>query len=201
MNKTMLSLAYGHVAFMAAEMGDQQSRQKLLDYAERNFHPVWEEGTYYYPRSDDYATDANGNSHGMSAWTGNALLALTRLDTGGSFQRLYQQPWGRAELDAPQITNVDELLVNVSQAYYDAAKHALIVTLKPGPVKAGSNVSFVVRNLDQGATYSLVKDGKVQGQISKEHANVGRDFTWNADGTVSVSTTLQAPHSFVMVAN
>ena len=37
MNKGMISIGYGQVAFMAAEMGDQNSRQKLLAYAEADF--------------------------------------------------------------------------------------------------------------------------------------------------------------------
>jgi hypothetical protein len=199
-NKGMLSLAFGQVAFMAAEMGDQQTRQKMLDYAERNFQPVWQDGAYFYPRNDNYKPDSDGNSHGVCAWTGNVLLALTRLDRGGDFLRLYQTPWTRAQLDAPQISAIDDLLVNVSQAYYDAQKRALIVTLKPGPIKAQS-VSFVVSGLKSNTTYTVVKDGRVQGQISKRRADAGPGVAWQSDDMVSVSTTLDAPHSFVLVAN
>jgi hypothetical protein len=197
-NKGMLSIAYGQVAFMAAEMGDEQARRDMLEYAERNFHPVWEHGAYYYPRSDDYQRDSAGNSHGVASWTGNVLLALARLDTGSGFLRLYQHPWTRADLDAPQITDVDDLLVNVSQAWYDAGKRALIVTLKPGPVKA-QRVSFTVRGLKPDMIYTVVKDGRVQGQISALHGSLGSSVVRRADGTVVVSTTLEEPHSFVVV--
>ena len=49
------------------------------------------------------------------------------------------------ELNSPQITDVDALLVNVSQAF-TTRKHALIVTLKPGPV-AFKTCQLCVRGL------------------------------------------------------
>lgn len=200
MNKGMISIGYGQVAFMAAEMGDQDSRQKLLAYAEANFHPVWEDGAYYYPRSDDFKTDDAGNSHGVSSWTGNVLIPLARLDKGGGFYRVYHEPWTTAQLNAPQITDVDALLVNVSQAFYDARKRALIVTLKPGPV-ASKTVSFVVRGLRADASYTVVKDGVVVGQLSKAHPAAGADIALRGDSTVAVATTLEAAHSFVIAEN
>jgi hypothetical protein len=198
-NKAMLSLGFGQVAFMAAEVGDSQTRQRLLEYAERNFNPVWEEGAYYYPRNDDYAADARGNSHGVSSWTGNVLLALARLDKGGAFRRLYGEPWTPEQLGAPQVADVDALLTNVSQAYYDTKKRALIVTVKPGPVKA-ERTAFAVRNLDQTLAYAVVKDGRVLGRISRTSSRAGSDVSWQPDGTVAISTGLDGPHSFVFAA-
>jgi len=200
MNKGMISIGYGQVAFMAAEMGDQDSRQKLLDYAEANFHPVWEDGAYYYPRSDDFKTDAAGNSHGVSSWTGNVLLALARLDKGGGFYRLYHEPWTTVELNSPQVTDIDALLVNVSQAFYDAKKHALIITLKPGPV-ASKSTSFVVRGLRRDAAYTVVEDGAVVGQISKAHPVIADSVALRDDSTIAVTTSVQSAHSFVIVEN
>ena len=198
-NKDMLSIGFGQVAFMAAENGDQETRQKMLDYAERNFKPVWEQGTYYYPRSSDYLSDAQGNSHGVSSWTGNVLLALARLDKGSGFQRLYREPWTKAQLEAPQVTDVDDLFVNVSQAFYDAKKRALIVTLKPGPVRT-EKVNFTITGLSPNSTYDVVRDGQSLGQISRERSTAGEDVRWQPDGTVVISTNLADPHSFVVVA-
>lgn len=194
-----LSLGYGLVGFMAAEVGDNDSRQKLLAYADRNFNPVWEDGAYYYPRSGDYKTDANGNSHGMDTWTGNVLLALMRLDKGHGFYRLYHEPWGQAELTAPQVTNVDYLVTNVSQAYYDAKKSALIVTVKPGPMKA-KQTSFVVQNLDPVATYTVVKDGRIVGRVSPKSRQIGTAVVWRPDGDLTVNTEIDRAHSFVIVS-
>jgi hypothetical protein len=196
-NKAMISLGFGQVAFMAAEVGDSATRQQLLDYAERNFNPRWEDGAYYYPRSDDYKTDAQGNSHGVDSWTGNVLIALARLDKGSGFRKLYQQPWTREQLDGPQITDVDHLFTNVYQAYYDNAKRALIVTVGPGPAKA-DRTQFRVRNLNPALTYTVVRDGQVLGRLSKSSPRAGEDVTWQPDGTVEISTALDRTHSFVL---
>lgn len=199
-NKGMLSFGLGQIAFMAAENGDQETRMKLLDYAEKNFNPKWEDGTYYYPRNDDYKRDSEGNSHGVDSWSGNALLALTRLDTGGGFQRVYHSPWGKAQLDAPQITDVDYLLVNVSQAFYDEKKKALILAIKPGPV-ATPRTTFVVHNLDPAAAYTLVKDGHAVGTISRKATASDSGAAWKPDGGLAITTDLTSAHSFVLVAN
>lgn len=199
-NKGMLSFGFGQIAFMSAENGDQDTRKKMLEYAERNFNPKWDEGAYYYPRNDDYQRDSAGNSHGVDSWSGNALLALTRLDTGGGFQRLYHSPWGKEQLEAPQITDVDYLLVNVSQAFFDNKKKALILTLKPGPLTT-QRTSFVIRNLDPDAVYTLVKDGRSVGSISRTTALSESGAAWKPDGGLQITTDLTHAHSFVLVAN
>jgi hypothetical protein len=199
-NKGMLSFGFGQIAFMAAENGDQKTRGEMLDYAERNFHPKWDDGTYYYPRNDDYQRDSQGNSHGVDSWSGNALLALTRLDAGGGFQRLYHSPWGKEQLEAPQITDVDYLLVNVSQAFYDEQKKALILALKPGPM-ATRQTTFVIRNLDPNSVYTLVRDGHSLGSISRTGSSSESGATWRPDGGLAIATDLTHPHSFVLVAN
>ena len=199
--KASLSLGFGQIAFMAAELGDRDTRAKMLDYADRNFGPVWEDGAYYYPRSDDFKTDANGNSRGVASWTGNVLIALARLDKGDGFLKLYRNPWGKAELDAPHITDVDHMSTNVSQAYYDASKDALIVTIKPGPLKV-AKTSFVVTNLDQGKSYILVKDGATLGTITRGlGAKAIAGVTMRSDGKVQIESDFDRAHSFVLVGS
>jgi hypothetical protein len=89
--------------------------------------------------------------------------------------------------------------VNVSQAFYDAKKRALIVTLKPGPVPA-QKVSFSIRGLPPGGDYTVVKDGQVEGKVSRKRPAASDQIHWRPDGTVVVTTSLERPHSFVVVA-
>lgn len=197
--KDLLSLGYGLFAFWAAEMGDHEAREKLIAYADRNFNPVWQDGAYYYPRSLDYQADADGNSHGVSSWTGNVLIALARLDKGDGFLELYRTPWGEAQLRAPQVTGVDYLTTNVSQAYYDSKKDALIVTLEPGPVKA-SRVQFNVVNLDRRQRYRVMKDGKLMAELSTSAATRTSNLAVDGAGVLTIDTSLDSPHSFVILA-
>ncbi len=199
-NRTLVSLGYGQFAFMAAELGDEQARAALLEYADRNFHPTWEDGSYFYPRNDEYLPDAGGNSHGMDTWTGNVLLALTRLDKGKGFLKLYQEPWGERELAAPYISEVDDVTTNVSQAWYDDKKQALIVTLKPGPVKA-ARVHFAVRQLDPDRSYQVLKDGRLLGRLQRGADRKTSGLTWREDGSAAIDSDFGKVHTFVIVAD
>jgi len=109
---------------------------------------------------------------------------------------LYTEQWGEAQYKQPYISDVDMLAAGVSQAFYDAKKDALIVTLIPGPIKTRS-VSFVVRQLDAGKIYELIKDGKATGELSLTHQL--ESATWLKDGAVLITTSMSAPHTFVLV--
>ncbi|HLY55935.1 MAG TPA: hypothetical protein VKS60_10290 [Stellaceae bacterium] len=193
-NRDLISTGFGQYAFMAAEVGDAEARTKLIAYADRNFSATWQDGEYYYKRSYDYAPDAAGNSHGVDTWTGNVLIALARLDTGGAFQSLYRHPWTKADLTDPYIADVDYPTTSVSQAWYDRAKQALVVTIEPGPVKA-KETSFSVRQLKAGTRYLVLRDGTAIG-----HVGDGA-LTPKADGSVSIPVTLDGRHSYVVVAD
>lgn len=197
-NRTLISLGFSQFAFMAAEVGDMEARTALLDYADRNFQPVWENGAYYYPRNDNYEPDENGNSHGIDTWSGNVLLALARLDKGSGFLRLYSEPWGEQQLRAPEITGVDDLTTNVHQAWYDEEKDALIVTLAPGPVTS-RQVQFAVEKLDTGKSYAVFKDGEVVAESDLASGERG-GVRLREDGALTIRTDLERPHTFVIAA-
>jgi hypothetical protein len=196
-NRTLLSLGFGQFAFMAAEVGDAEARAALLDYADRNFQPIWKDGAYYYPRNDNYLPDAQGNSHGVDTWTGNVLLALARLDKGSGFLKLYSEPWGDAELQSPHIGGVDDVTVNVSQAWYDEQKEALVVTLQPGPVPV-KQTSFVVRQLDKAKRYRVLKDGRLLGRLQHSGNDADSGLQWREDGTVQIRTDMDSAHTFII---
>jgi hypothetical protein len=187
--KDLLSLEFGLFAFMAAEMNDQKAKQALLEYADKNFNPTWQDGEYFYPRSLDYLTDAHGNSHGVSSWTGNVLLALARLDTGSSLANMYRNPWRDIEIRSPTITNIDDLMVSVVQAVYDGRRNALIVTLKPGPAR-GERTHFTINGLKPATRYEILRDGARSGEL----------VTAPEDGTIRISTRIDRPHSLIVVA-
>jgi hypothetical protein len=192
------SFQMGFFTAYAAEMSDRETKSKLLAYAEKNFKPRWENGEYWFPRNDDYAVDEHGNVHGVDVWAGSALLPMARMDRGGGLHRLYTEQWGEAEYKQPYISDVDTLTAGVSQAFFDAKKDALIVTLIPGPIKT-KETSFVVRQLNPKKTYTVIKDGQPVGELSPKHAP--ESTAWREDDTVRVATTISAPHTFVLVAN
>ncbi len=195
------SIYWGFFLAYAAEMGDKNAVDKMLTYAERNFGPVWENGEYFYPRNDNYTVDSQGNSHGVDGWTGNVFLTLGRLNEGDGVRKLiFEDAWTDAERSAPEIVGIDAATTNVSQAWWDADKGALIVTLQPGPVKI-KRTNFSVIRLDQSARYSVIIDGKQLGAIArggKLTPRKGVEIRWQED-KLSVNAPLTAKRSFVFV--
>lgn len=191
------SVLWGLFIGFAAEVGDTDAVNKMLAYAQKNFGPVWRDGEYYYPRNDDYSVDAQGNSHGVDPWTGNVFLTLARLNKGDGFRKLYQQPWTDADRATPEIVGVDAVTTNVSQAWWDADKQALIVTLQAGPVKA-PQMRFDVVRLNPARRYEVIVDGKSIGSIAHGGSLAKGTIRW--DGTdLSVATAFAAKRSFVFV--
>lgn len=195
------SLQWGLFIAYAAEVGDKEAVDKMLAYAERNYRPVWQDGAYYYPRNDDYAVDAQGNSHGVDPWTGNVLIAMARLNKGGGFYKLYNEPWGEAQYRQPYISDVDTLSTDVSQAFYDDKKQALIVTLSPGPI-AAKQVQFTVRQLDPSKVYTVTKNGKAAVRLERKAGGDAKNapMIWREDNTVVVTTGIATEQTFVFSA-
>ena len=193
---TIKSIFWGFFLNYAAEVGDKQAAEEMLDYAERNFGPVWNNGEYYYPRSDDTSVDARGNAHFVVGWTGNSFLTLGRLNKGDGVRKLLEQPWTDAERNAPEIIEIDATTTNVSQAWWDATKRMLIVTLLPGPVKAAQTRFNVIR-LDAGRRYDVTIDGESIGDITHGGSLAKGRIRWNQD-KLEISTPIATRHSFVI---
>ncbi|KAF5604193.1 SCO2-like protein [Fusarium pseudocircinatum] len=85
--------AFGWVAALAAETGDDEVLHGMLAYAEKHFSPVIMNGGLFYPRRDDIV-DENGHYVQNTPMQGNAILPLARLNVSKGFQRLYENPWG-----------------------------------------------------------------------------------------------------------
>jgi len=92
---------------------------------------------------------------------------MARLNKGGGFYKLYNRPWGDEQYRQPYISDVDAVSTNVSQAFYDKPKDALIVTLEPGPI-AAKQVQFTVRQLDPTKTYTVTRNNRVVGRLDRK---------------------------------
>ena len=88
---------------------------------------------------------------------------------------------------------------SVTQAVYDGAKDALIISLAPGPV-ASKSTSFTVHQLDPAKSYALVRDGQVLGEVNAQTGLALPNTQWQADGSLVISTALTEPQSFVLKA-
>ncbi len=170
-------LKYGFFAMYAAEVGDFDTRDKLIRFADEKYEPVWEDGTLHYP----YNT-----SRGCTNLTGK-LLAIARANPKDGFWKMHNQPFDDKHFKEPKVTEVDFPNVLLRRAIYDREKAALIVTTEPGAAGTGTK-AFNVGNLDPGKTYTLMIDGKETSKIK------GRK-------TYKVEIPLDTRHDVVLVAD
>jgi hypothetical protein len=160
-------LAYGFFAMLAAEVGDFQTRDQLVTYADRHYAPVWKDGTYHYPFS---------RAKGCNNLT-DKLIAIARALPKDGLRNLHQRPFDPAHFSSPRLSGVDFPTVVLRRALYDPAKKALIVTTEPGNAPGGKT-SFKLVSLDPGRSYRLTIDGnpadEIKGAAQKE-IEVGLD--------------------------
>lgn len=118
---------FGWVAALACEMGDMETLQGLLAYADKNLSPRIQNGGLTYPRSDTWF-DPDGNYSLSSPIQANALLPLARLNVKNGFQRLYARPWSPKNSEhykEPALTEVD-FVIDVYRAVYIAEAKTLL---------------------------------------------------------------------------
>lgn len=106
-------------------MGDSESRDGVLAYADAFMNPSWSNGGLYYPRNDEL-TGADGERTVLDPFSGNAALGLARLNTEDGFWSLYNEPWDAAHFAEPAIVEVDRN-IDISRAeVVDGVLHARV---------------------------------------------------------------------------
>ena len=68
----------------------------------------------------------------------------------------------------------------------------------PGPVEAAST-TFTINQLDPSKDYAIFKDGELLGKVRVGDTGT-QETRWNRDGSLTLSTTLAKPHSFVIAS-
>ncbi|MDT5126695.1 MAG: hypothetical protein QOH54_2339 [Mycobacterium sp.] len=148
----------GWVAAWAAEIGDQQTLDGLLAFADCHLKPKWRDGGLYYPRNDvEY--DVDGVRTMMEPLVGNVLLGYARLNVADGMWKLYNQPWDRSHWDEPALTTV-AANVDVTRAYFDREAKTLAFTIQARrDLDIDGDSAVVLANLDKtGNTWSLNED-------------------------------------------
>ncbi|KAL4780656.1 hypothetical protein BJX76DRAFT_350791 [Aspergillus varians] len=121
---------WGWIPVWAAEMGDDETRDRLLEYADKHFNPRLQNGGLMYPRNDA-VRDSKLNFVMVSPLLSNSLMPLTRLNVHHGLKRLYENPWGaknREHYDEPALVEVD-FNVDVYRAVYIAESRTLLFDL------------------------------------------------------------------------
>jgi Linalool dehydratase/isomerase len=146
---------FGWAAACASEVGDTETRDKLLAYADRFLHARWSNGGYHYARHDTMY-DEEGLFRAMDPHTGNALLGYARLNVPGGLHKLYTDPWGAAHHREPALDDLPED-VDVSAARFLREESRLEIALERAETK---EADFLFANVWGRGKWSLHLDGE-----------------------------------------
>jgi hypothetical protein len=139
---------HGMLGLLAAELGDEETKQGLLSHADAMMNPTWKEGGLFYPRCDDLDTESY-----VTCVTGNALIAATRLVTKNGLSDLFNKPWTQRELSMPTLSGIPYPNVLVTRAVHvdDGLLFDLMST-----EESGSVIDFDIRGLTPGSSYEVI---------------------------------------------
>jgi hypothetical protein len=143
---------FGWAAVCASEVGDTDTLQRLLAYADRFLNPSWQEGAYFYRRRDGWF-DEDGLLSAMDPHTGNALLAYARLNVPDGLRKIYERPWEENHFHNPALVDMPDDL-DVRGAFYDVGSNTLLLNFRGGKVQA-NRVDLVVNNVWNRGDWTL----------------------------------------------
>ncbi len=167
--------SYGFFAMLASEVGDDRTRDRLLNYTNQIYKPVWQDGMFRYPYNlKKYCINLTGY-----------LIAIARANPKNGFWKMHNQPFDDKHFDEPKVTEVDFPNVLLRRAVYDREKAALIVTTEPGAQKSGKS-SFRIIQLEPKKSYALIIDGSLKETIK------GRD-------SMTLDVPMDTKHDFVLI--
>ncbi|MCB2013398.1 MAG: hypothetical protein KDE67_00740 [Sphingobium sp.] len=149
---------FGWAAVCASEVGDADSLDRLLKYADMFMDPVWDNGAYFYPRRDGWFDD-QGRLAAMDPHTGNALLGYARLNVPDGLNKLYNNPLTKAHFAQPALVDMSEG-IEVREARYHPDTRSLNIAMRPGRCREGFfDLSFA--NFWGRGSWSLLIDDEV----------------------------------------
>ncbi|HKP79953.1 MAG TPA: hypothetical protein VJU34_12595 [Phenylobacterium sp.] len=207
---------HGFFAVLAAEVGDGQTRNAFLAYADKYWKPKWDEDGLRYPRQDAFKRDGDPANvwRRVQVLTGNSLLGLARMNVEDGFYDIYNKPRGASAFAEPFISGVDYPQTKVARAVYDPSKSALIVTLRraaalptDGAVKAARlqevETAWTINNLAAADQYEIWRDGHAVAVV-KGGAVMPKDAAHDrvvidAAGKVVVTSRLRDEATFIVV--
>jgi hypothetical protein len=173
-------------AAMAAEMGDLQLRDQLLNWAEQQFGARFDaKGHYVYPSSIEMPLPPWPGFNFRGIPMTDKVAAMARANVPDGMRRLHRDPFPGASTVTPQVAKVSAEL-DVARAIYDGDEQALVVTVVPAPGAQGRG-KIELAQLDVEKRWRLWIDGALVRSVEREK-------------TVEIEVATDAPHDLVLAA-
>ncbi|MEE8441340.1 MAG: hypothetical protein V3S41_06435 [Spirochaetia bacterium] len=145
------NLGVGLFATLAVEMGDTETAEQLLDYANGHYHSVWTNGSLSYPkRPDDPGSITN---------LAGKMIALARANTPDGIRKLHTAPWSDSDFSHPLLEKIDYPAVLVRAAHWSPEQQRLFAILEPGD-DAPAIAEFQIGGVDYHLNYAILIDGE-----------------------------------------
>jgi len=170
---------FGWAAACASEVGDADTLQRLLAYADRFLNPIWQNGAYFYQRRDEWF-DQQGQLSAMDPHTGNALLAYARLNVPDGLHKLYDKPWDEGHFHEPALVDMPDDL-DVYAARYDADGGSLWLNLHANE-NAASVASISIGNVWDRSDWTVELDGESVGHGTAGEPSTGNSIAMRREG-------------------
>jgi hypothetical protein len=153
---------HGFFAVLAGEVGDSDTRNRLLAYADRYWSPRWEGRALVYARHDGFKHPGDGADvwRRVQPLTGNGLIGLARMTSRDGFYNLFNKPFDAAHFRQPYLADISYPAAQVRRAIYDPVRRALVFTLAPDRGAAPQPASWTIGNLDAKKSYRIWRDGE-----------------------------------------
>src|SRR5205807_186572 len=129
------------------ELGDLQTAQDLLDYADKHYNPAREKGALHYTLQTKLSKDKVSN-------TTDKVIALARSDRPSGILNIHEHPWSDLDFNYPLVEGIDFPRVLVSEARWLADKRTLVVEVVPG-YEAPDKTSFRIQGIKSGERWNL----------------------------------------------
>jgi hypothetical protein len=145
----------------AAEMGDDATRQNLLEWVDNQYKPEWgEDGTFTYPVGPmDVPINLLPEFTKFANSTTIPLVAIARANKKNGMLDMHTKPFDGAITTYPKVENVDFNTMSLYRAIYDKEKECLVISTGKGPIKAEAGMINIV-NLDTERVWVLKRNGR-----------------------------------------
>jgi Linalool dehydratase/isomerase len=198
----------GFFAALAAEVGDKETVQAMLAYADKQWSPTWIDGGLHYPRNDEFSSGVavaetlpadRFVSPRVNTLTGNALLALARINVKDGLYEMFAKPWSAHHFKQPFLADVPYPQAHVSRAVYDERTKALVATIKPAS-GAAERTTFSVGNLPANGSFNVWINNGMVGKVVAGAATSASTTTElsMSNGRLRVATAFDRPIDVVI---
>ncbi|MEM6831984.1 MAG: hypothetical protein AAF562_00035 [Pseudomonadota bacterium] len=197
------SHGHGFMATLAAELGDDETLNALLSYADQYWQPRWDGESLIYPRRD-VLKEPQDPAHvwrRLQPLTANGLLALARIGGRNRIADMVSRPKAHDYEKHPMLSGVQYPSVQVQYARYAPERAALEIILKAGKSYANDQTAeFKIDNLKLRERYQVIRDGVVIAEVfdgNVQQVNSGVDIALQ-ENHLAVSLSLKKQTSLAV---